>query len=160
MGRMVIEPQFSSIGWFEDGVCPVQLHEGEKWRLIDRHGSFVSTIQFDEYSDLSLNLFRDGLMRAMVDDKYGFIDKNGNWVIPPTHVFAYDFSEGLAPVRTADDRAGFINKKGEIAIPLQYSWTNAFCHGLAEIEVWNKEKDENENYFINHSGERVWKIEN
>lgn len=49
----------------------------------------------------------------------GFIDSNGNVVIPPKYEVAEDFSEGLALVAEYGwgSAYGFINTCGEVVIP-------------------------------------------
>ncbi len=44
----------------------------------------------------SLRSFQEGLALIELNDKYGFIDKTGNVVIPLQFDYAHDFSEGLA----------------------------------------------------------------
>jgi hypothetical protein len=50
----------------------------------------------------------------MIDEKYGFNDKNGEIVIKPQFDWTFAFSEGLADVRI-DEKYGYIDKKGEIS---------------------------------------------
>ena len=55
------------------------------------------------------------------------------------------------------EKYGFIDKKGNVVIPFRYdecATGYGFEHGLARVR-----EGENE-YYLNHSGERVWKIEN
>ncbi|HDS29982.1 MAG TPA: WG repeat-containing protein, partial [Firmicutes bacterium] len=49
----------------------------------------------------------------------GFIDKTGQYVINPQFDFAFDFSEGLAPVKIAE-KWGFIDKTGQFVINPQF----------------------------------------
>ena len=49
----------------------------------------------------------EGLARVEVDDKWGFINKEGNEVIPCLFDDAGDFSEGFARVKLGD-KWGFI----------------------------------------------------
>ena len=64
---------------------------------------------------------------------YGYIDKGGNWVIPPTYPEAHPFYEGLGRVRPAGinkGRAGilgagllgYVDTKGKMAIAAQFAW--------------------------------------
>ncbi len=51
---------------------------------------------------------------------YGWIDRSGNFAIPPRFQNAQDFSEvGLAPVQV-DYKCGYIDTKGSIVIPPRY----------------------------------------
>ena len=72
----------------------------------------------------------------------GFIDSDGNVVIPPRYVVAEDFSEGLALVAEYGwgSAYGFINTRGEVVIPPMEGITvlGAFHDGLCLVEVDGK----------------------
>jgi len=64
--------------------------------------------------------FSEGLAAVYTgdDNPGGFINKKGEWVIPPVYSFISAFSEGLAVVKKElSSRYGFINLKGEMVIP-------------------------------------------
>lgn len=63
--------------------------------------------------------------------KYGFIDKNGKFVIKPQYERAGHFSEGLAWVRS-DQKYFYIDKYGRKVIgPIQAKEVSSFSEGLA-----------------------------
>ena len=81
--------------------------------------------------------------------KWGFIDENGEEVIPCVYDFSYDFSEGLAPVKR-DGKGGYVNRDGEIVIPLIYNSVSSFSEGLAAVT------NENDFYgYIDREGKLV-----
>ena len=55
----------------------------------------------------------------MKSDKYGFIDKTGNEVVPCKYDIASDFREGLAIVEMNGKR-GYIDKTGREVTPVKY----------------------------------------
>ncbi len=55
----------------------------------------------------------------------GYIDRDGNPVIPPAFVAAGDFSEGLAAARSGG-YYGYIDKTGQFVIPPRYDFATAF----------------------------------
>jgi hypothetical protein len=63
--------------------------------------------------------FSEGLAAATEsesgDTGWGFIDRSGNWVIPPSFSWASSFLFGLAPVNRRND-CGYIDKKGDEVI--------------------------------------------
>ena len=63
--------------------------------------------------------------------EYGFIDKNGDEVIPCQYDDARDFCEGLAAV--CDGRWGYIDKDNNIIIPLDFEWADDFVDGFARV---------------------------
>jgi hypothetical protein len=54
-------------------------------------------------------------MVVKLDNKFGFIDQTGQFVIAPQFNYALNFTNGLALVYT-EGKAGYINKTG------QYIW--------------------------------------
>ena len=60
---------------------------------------------------------------------YGYIDKNGNWVIQPTYRSVSDFSGGADGVAIVDNKA-IINSKGEVVFSLK-SWSNEIVSSLS-----------------------------
>ncbi len=70
--------------------------------------------------------------------KWGFIDKTGDFVIPPYFDnCCYRYSEGLAAVQV-DGKYGFIDKNGDFAIPPQFEWTQTFACGRAAVSIVGK----------------------
>lgn len=74
------------------------------------------------------------LYPAPKDGKWGFIDKNGKFVIKPRYDRTYEFSEGYAAVEV-DGLCGYINKNGEMVIPPLFSYANPFKDGMAKVNV-------------------------
>ena len=66
--------------------------------------------------------FHQGYAVATYNDRVGFIDKKGKWIISPIYDYAGFFNEGLAAVAIKegeDLKWGYINKNGEQVIPPQ-----------------------------------------
>ena len=83
--------------------------------------------------------FFSGLARVQDDntDKYGFIDKTGKVVIPCKWKDAWDFHEGLAPVKDANGKWGYIDKTGKLVIPCQWEDAGYFHEGRADVQDAN-----------------------
>ena len=77
------------------------------------------------------------LIRYRKGDKWGYIDKQGEIVIPIQYDDAGFFSEGLARVRV-NGKYGFIDTKGNMVIPAVYDWAGDFIEGLANVEINGK----------------------
>ena len=107
----------------------------EKWGFIDSYGSVAIKPRFDRVNGMGepsntfgLNIFtlkrqknfHDGLAAVCVGNKWGFIDKSGQFVIMPEFDAVGDFSEGLACV-VSGDKCGFVDKAGKVVIPIQYN---------------------------------------
>lgn len=75
--------------------------------------------------DIQLFPIQEGILR-------GYININGDVVIPPKYLEAGQFSEGLAAVRE-DGYFGYINTKGEYVIQPQYDVVYPFENGYATV---------------------------
>ena len=87
--------------------------------------------------------FKDGLAEVCKDGKWGFIDKNGNEVIPckynPIEDSDHGFFEGLAVVMTNNnEKSHVIDKQGNIAFTHSYSWVSNFSEGLSVVSKNDK----------------------
>ncbi|MBD1911183.1 MULTISPECIES: WG repeat-containing protein [unclassified Leptolyngbya] len=87
--------------------------------------------------------FSEGLAAVMVEDRLGYIDKAGRFIIPPLlevdplslyREGAYQFSEGLSRM-AIDHQWGYIDPAGKILIPPQFDGAENFSNGLARVEV-------------------------
>jgi DNA-binding transcriptional regulator/RsmH inhibitor MraZ len=75
------------------------------------------------------------LFVVIVDDKRGYIDRNGRIVIQPQFEGASDFSEGLAVIATSKNgyREGYIDETGRIVIRPKFDRATGFSEGLAAV---------------------------
>ena len=76
--------------------------------------------------------------------RYGYIDGDGNVIVPPRYSDAYGFSEGLAAVcEELDGPFGFIDTNGEWAIPPMFDavidcgFTEGLCAVVEKDSGWN-----------------------
>ena len=79
---------------------------------------------------------------------YGFMDAQGQWVVPPEYDDAYPFSGGLAAVKKGD-RWGFVDSQGRQVIEPVFEAAHPFNEGLAAVQTvagWT---------FIDTAGETV-----
>lgn len=142
-GTVLIEPQFDSAWNYSEGLASVEWNG--RWLYINEAGEVAVDAGFSDARD-----FADGFARASADvmfairaapsgrrlevqGSYGFIDRTGNFTIPPLYRSAQDFSEGLAAVKLSM-RWGYIDKGGLVAIPATYSWVSPFSQGLACVK--------------------------
>jgi hypothetical protein len=75
------------------------------------------------------------LFVVIVNDKRGFIDRNGKIVIEPQFNGARNFSEGLAVVATSNNgyAEGYIDETARIVIEPQFDKALDFSDGLAAV---------------------------
>lgn len=82
--------------------------------------------------------FKDGISRASINGKYGYIDKSGEFIIKPQFdIASKKFNEGLASVQF-NGKYGYIDKSGNIIIEPKFDDARDFSEGLAIIKVNNK----------------------
>ena len=70
------------------------------------------------------------LFRVVVDGKWGFIDRNGIYVIEPTFKDASGFSEGYAAVQVGNTWR-YVNERGKFSFGHCFDDANDFHEGLA-----------------------------
>lgn len=71
-------------------------HSQQGWMYVDRKGRVVIKAVPD--ADNWAEEFSDGLVRAVVNNKYGFADRHGKMVIPAKYDGAFPFMHGHAVV--------------------------------------------------------------
>ncbi|WP_394747143.1 WG repeat-containing protein [Spongiimicrobium salis] len=83
---------------------------------------------------LALQKEEDAILAVVrMNQKFGYINTEGNEAIPFAYDGAWSISEGLALVQK-NQKWGFINKEGETVIPFQYDDAHSFADGLAAIK--------------------------
>lgn len=108
-------------------VVYIPYNEGEAWGFTDANGKVVIKALYDEILP-----FSEGFAAVRINQKWGFIDRSGNFVVKPNK---YDsvgsFSEGKAYVRLGN-RCGFIDGQGtEVIKPNQLFGAGKYSDGLA-----------------------------
>jgi len=87
--------------------------------------------------------FSEGLAAVMLEDRLGYIDQAGRFMIPPLlevdmlslyREGAYQFTEGLARI-SIDRQWGYMDPAGKLLIPPQFDGAEGFSNGLARVEV-------------------------
>jgi hypothetical protein len=105
-GHTVFATGLSVDGPFSEGLAPVCDRASARRGCIDRSGRLAVPTEFD-----GSMTFHEGVARAVVHDRCGFINPRGKWVIPPRFKVAHDFHHGLALVEE-DGREGYIDRAG------------------------------------------------
>lgn len=94
-GKEVIQCKFQNVGVYSEGLLNARLND--KWGYIDTTGKTIISHKYD----IGIS-FQEGLARVAIKKNYdwffGFIDKDGNEVIPLIYSNAKDFTNGYAEV--------------------------------------------------------------
>ena len=165
-GEWVIEPQFENIGSFANGLATVLLDEkfgfidkeghivipfqfdavfdfwkgmaevktDGKWNLIDTAGRFVLPYALDGFNG---RFGEAGLLAAAQKDKWGFINRKGEWIIPPQFETAYSFQNGMARVKT-NGKWGLVNPKGEWVTAPVFDFIRSAGNGVLRVRTGEK----------------------
>lgn len=136
-GSVCIKPQFKSNFYFSQDYAKCKI--GDKWGYVDKFGKVTT---FSEGVKACGN-FCEGLAYINYEGKFGYINRNMEFVIPPKYTDARDFANGLAPVNIvnsdfASDNAlwGYIDKTGEFKyLKPQYHDAYRFSEGLAVVNT-------------------------
>ena len=134
-GKLVIAlGQPRGPGDFHDGLAAV--HTGnDKYGYINPAGQMVIPDRYDVAF-----VFHEGLACVRMNPtsagyRWGYIDRQGNAIIPATNVWsvAYHFSDGLARFSSDGRRYGFIDRAGRVVIPERFYHAHDFQDGLAFV---------------------------
>lgn len=152
-GKKVIPNKFTAVGDFRDGLC-CAFGEG-KAGFIDKEGKWVITgdykliTLYEEFDDSYplCSTFSDGLAwMCNKEGKFGYIDKEGNVVIPfryepgkdewsYTDQPVFDFHQGLARVwDKATGKYGYIDKEGNEVFPYEFDFAEDVSEGVAIVQ--------------------------
>lgn len=111
-----------------DGRMVVQ-NQARKYGLMDKSGSILGEVRWDTIPDLSQEL-----PLVMANNRYGFIDHDGNVVIEPQYRKALAFSEGLAAVSVDGMMMQFIDRENNVIVPPVYVDVQSFSGGVAHVK--------------------------
>ena len=126
--------------WPDEVTQPEKVEDNSKYGFRDKRGIVVISPQFSNTSSTGWHEgMRSVAIGTFLEGKWGFINKTGEWVIPPTYdVSPGDFHEGLAAVKV-DNKWGYIDKKGTIIIkPQLMDNVGWFSEGLAAVKIDKK----------------------
>ncbi len=163
VGKMVIAPRFYGASAFSDGIAVVEIHpEGEtKFAFINKQGDII----FQHPKAYEAFNSSEGLAAVHIDERWGFIDATGKFVIKPQFSHVGRFSNGLAPAIQPGskcpgqyrDQYGYIDRTGKFVIKPQFDDAVSFAEGLAAVKVGEKLQGGGQWGYIDTSGEFVIK---
>ncbi|WP_332692798.1 WG repeat-containing protein [Halalkalibacter lacteus] len=119
-GNEVMPLQYENAFDFTGGKALVQLKENE-FALIARNGEILQTYPFAIMMGYSEGLIP---FKKTFNDKWGYVDEQGQIVLSPQYAIAMAFQEGRAVVNMSGDmynQYGLINKLGKFFIPPTYN---------------------------------------
>jgi hypothetical protein len=156
-GAMVIPAQFDSARSFSGGLAFVEVNGN--WFHIDKTGARVGSLPEEAGES------RDDLAPACDDNKCGYVDKAGKFVIPKRFDDVAKFSEGRAAVEV-NGKWGVIDTGGNFVVKPRFksvfkgeSPIEEFSNGLARVNIKDGVRPNKEGY-IDRTGKFVWEPTN
>jgi hypothetical protein len=127
-GAPVIGERYDAIDAFVHGIANV---------CVDgKHGAITSSGKVIVAPTLTEALFlpAEGRITIVRDGRSGFLDLEGNEVVPPTWEAAGWLSDGLA-VFFDDGAYGYVDANGNVVIEPRFARATAFSNGRAKVKV-------------------------
>jgi len=152
--NLVIPPKYHYANYFRNGYASV--NDGNEWLYVNKKGNEIRLKnkyeKLGDFSDgmalVSTMLISRNDLRYATDYEdnigyWGYIDKNGNEVIKPQYIYAFDFENDRAIVAkgkwekkkkwnneywTEDELWGVIDKNGNEIIPCKYDEIKQFMN--------------------------------
>ena len=139
-GVEVIAPtlEYENVSSFSDGVAIVRdsKHNYGGWGFIDKEGSYMAIpIKYDKIMD-----YENGLAAVYLNNLWGFINKNGDVIIPCNYEAVYTtfLGENIL-IRAKNGKYALIDKQENVVVSLDmYSIVNPFYDGYAVASKSNE----------------------
>lgn len=175
-GKVVIPFEYDNVLSFENGTAAIEIRQKDKVGHSSKHGLVdkQNHVVFDETDkrdgwdrfEAAHDTKRwyekktaEGLTISYQQGKYGFVDDDGNEVIPHIYEDAVRFNEGLAAVKKYG-KWGFIDKEGNEVIPFKYEPAGFIClfvfsEGLVAVRNGSNDITEKNCGYIDKQGKEV-----
>ena len=153
--RYLLDSKGKVLQTYDTGTDNYMEDGGERTFLVGRNtenGFGNGAIDWEGKTVIPVEPFSEGL--AAVSDKNGtgFVNRNGEVVIPLQFEEAKPFSDGLAVVKKKDGTYAYIDKTGKIVIDAaNYRHVESFSEGLAMV----RSSDARRAGFIDQTGKEV-----
>lgn len=109
-GAEALAPKFLEATDFSEGYAFVVANDGTKlFGIIDKSGKYIHEPAFDEATP-----FSESRAAVRAGEKWGYVDHDGRWAIPPNLTHAEPFRHGLARVAFEPGQWGYIDKGGSV----------------------------------------------
>lgn len=95
--------------------------------------------------------YQEGIAMTKMDEKFGFVNKQGLEISRPIYQEVHLFEGGYAAAKKAG-KWGFINKQGDKVVNFKYDWVANFANGVAPVSIANKWG------FVNEQGDEITEI--
>ncbi|MCY6371699.1 WG repeat-containing protein [Clostridium ganghwense] len=148
-GKYVVHPKYDTINQFSEGRAVIVDKGG--FKLIDESGKEITTKQYN-----FIGTFQEERALYSITDSqgkwlYGYLDRQGNKVIPAKYENVSDSKEGKAIVKVREGEYQLIGLNGEVLNTYKYAYVGNRGEGLLAF----KENIDGKYGFINEDGNVV-----
>jgi hypothetical protein len=164
-GALAIPDQFAWASDFHEGLAAVEPSKG-KYGFIDKTGKVVLSakewLHIDDFSEglagVTVKVVDNRVYRGYADEKTGYIDRSGKFVIQPRFDRVQAFSEGRALFFQTGKNSGygFVDLNGQVVVEPEYVDAKSFSEGLAAVAIKTSD-DKNLWGYIDEEGQWVIK---
>ncbi len=162
-GKKITKSTYSSCSPFQNGQAVVSDHNGlqmisetgkvlfqlnekirraepamqNNWRVFTEQGAALMNAQGDIISDHYEEIFNYSDERAgfLKNNKWGYLNQDGQVAISPDYDLIWDFNDGRARVVTQRG-IGFIDRSGALVIPPIFFEVKDFDEGRARVQIY------------------------
>ncbi|RXZ77839.1 DUF3298 domain-containing protein [Paenibacillaceae bacterium] len=131
-GQFVVPPRFQSISPYSEGRAIAIDNDG--FHMIDEAGRTVTKRTYGYLSSLNNNRAVFSLSQGSENDRYGYVDREGNEVIAAQFLDATDFQNNRAVVKIKDREYGLITPDGTIQMRFPYASVGPLGDGLLAFQ--------------------------
>lgn len=129
-GRWVVPAKFDKTFSFSEGIARVLLNGLVLY--IDHQGSLLTPLP--PYNAASPALSHpEALATGRNEAYFGYIGRDGKYLLAPFYNHLGEFSENLAPAQGINGRFGYVDPSGKWAIPPIFSEARNFSDGVALV---------------------------
>lgn len=133
-GRFVAQPVYDSISPFQEGLAVVS--RGDGYGVMNEQGRVITLRKYGY-----VNAYSDG--RAMFatrgtgeePQRYGYLDRNGQEVIPARYLEGTDFRDGKAVVKRKEKEYALINRAGDVLTVYPFAYVGPPGDGLLAYQA-------------------------
>lgn len=127
-GKYILKSIYDSISDFNEdrAVFILDNYMG----VINEKGEIITDEKYNFIGDYKGGRAVIGVTYNSSGYKYGYIDLEGNIIIPPIYLDASNFKEGLALVKKEDGKYSSINSYGKIINTYNYDYVSQYGDGL------------------------------
>lgn len=133
-GKVVVSPKFKQVDQ-EDGCLTIKGSKKDIFYNLCAEEAKAVEVSRDEYFRIA-KFFHDGLLRVSKQSKTGYLNYDGELVIPCQYYSENDFSDGRCLVQMEyKGKCGFIDTEGKLVVPFKYDDAKDFHGGFASVCV-------------------------